>query len=36
MFIVIRVVEVCLELNLKNGYSFYEKIGGFVYLNEEY
>lgn len=36
MFIVIRAAEVCLELNLKNGYSFHEKTGGPVYLNEEH
>lgn len=36
MSIVIRAAEVCLELNLKNGYTFHEKTGGPVYLNEEH
>ncbi|XP_065923991.1 cilia- and flagella-associated protein 46 isoform X6 [Magallana gigas] len=31
-----KAAEVCLELNLKNGYSFHEKTGGPVYLNEEH
>ena len=31
----LRAAEVCLELNLKNGYSFHEKTGGPVVLNED-
>nr|XP_022339451.1 cilia- and flagella-associated protein 46-like isoform X3 [Crassostrea virginica] len=30
-----KAAEVCLELNLKNGYSFHEKTGGPVVLNED-
>ncbi|XP_052099636.1 cilia- and flagella-associated protein 46-like isoform X4 [Mytilus californianus] len=30
-----RASEICLELNLKNGYSFHEKLAGPVLLNED-
>lgn len=29
-----RALEVCLELNLKNGYSFHEKLTGHVVISE--